>query len=72
MNPYGTSPVVLALSKILALSTQTAQTERRPEMLRISDEVENGTEMGRVWLEKAKEEGEERDVAFVADVDRVI
>jgi len=44
----------------------------RPEVLGITHEVEDGGEVRRGGREEAEEEGEEGNVAWVADVDRLV
>ena len=58
LNPDGTLPVVLPLAELRVRRGQAAETIRRPEVLWITQHVENGTQVGRVGREQSEQEGE--------------
>lgn len=71
-HPHRAPPIILPRPKRLVVFTETPDAVRRPELLRVSQQVEHRSELGRVWGQETEEEREKRDVAGVADWDRVI
>lgn len=67
-NPDRTTPVVLALPEEFVALCKTSDAVARPQVFGVLDVFEDGVEVRRVGRKETKEEGEDGDVAFVADV----
>lgn len=72
LDPDGSTPVVFTLTKERVVGRQATNPIRRPEALGIVDEIEDVLKVRRRRLKKAEEEGEERDIAGVANMFRVV
>ena len=68
LDPDRTLPVVLALTELWVRRGKAAKAVLRPEVRRVAQELEDRAEVRRVGREEREQEGEEREVAFVADV----
>ena len=66
LQPDWALPVVLALPVLGVTLRETADAVRRPELLGVAHELEDGLEFGRVRVEEAEGGGEDGDVALVA------
>lgn len=51
---------------------ETAETIGRPKVLFIAHKVKDRAEVGRIWRKEGEKEGEEGEVALVADVVRLV
>jgi len=69
VDPDGAAPVVLVRAVVFVREAEAADAVGGPEFGRVGYEVEDRFEARAVGREEAGEEGEDGDVALVADVD---
>lgn len=69
INPHGAAPVVLISAVRRVVAAEAADTVLAPQLLLVGDEVEDGGQPPRVVVgaKQPEQEGEEGDVAVVAD-----
>ena len=72
LDPDRALPVVLALAEVGVRRGQAAEAVRRPEVLRVAQELEDRAAVRRVRREEREQEREEGQVALVADVVGVV
>ena len=70
--PSDPSDALLALPEERRRFGQAADAIVAPDLFRVAQEVEEGAEVGRIAREEAEQEREERDVARMADVVRLV
>lgn len=68
LDPDRALPVVLALPELRVRRGEAAEPVWGPEVRRVAEEVEDRAEVWGVCGEQREQEGEEREVALVADV----
>lgn len=68
VHPDGGAPVVLAGGVVGIAPAQAADAVVAPQFVRVGDEVEHGLQARAVGGEEPRQEGEDGDVALVADV----
>ncbi len=68
LDPDRALPIVLALAELGVRRGQAAEAVRRPEVRGVAQKVEDRAEVRRVRGEQREQEGEEREVALVADM----